>query len=41
MADYLKKIGEKYAKERYTPFVCIVKWAPEEEPTFLARFSQI
>lgn len=41
MAGYLKKINEEFAEEGYTPFVCIVKWAPEEEPTFFARFSQV
>jgi hypothetical protein len=25
----------------YTPFICIVKWRPEEELAFLARWSQL
>jgi len=37
---YLPKKDE-YEAKGYTPFVCIVKWAPEEEPTFLARFSRL
>ena len=24
----------------YTPFVCTIKWAPEEEPTFFSRFCK-
>lgn len=35
------KLKKEYEAKRYTPFVCIVKWAPEEEPTFLARFSKL
>jgi hypothetical protein len=35
------KLKEEYEAAGYTPFVCIVKWTTEEEPTFLARWSQL
>ena len=36
-----KEKKEEYEGNGYTPFVCIVKWAPAEEPTAWARFAQI
>ena len=40
MAVVYNQNKDDYEGAGYTPFVCIVKWAPEEEATFLARFSQ-
>ena len=41
MAIIYNSKKDEYEAEGYTPIVCIVKWAPEEEPTFLARFSRL
>jgi hypothetical protein len=41
MAIIYNSKKDEYEAKGYTPFVCIVKWAPEEEPTFLARFSRL
>lgn len=35
------ELKDKYEAEGYTPFVCIVKWTPEQETTFLARWSKL
>jgi len=35
------ELKEKYEAAGYTPFVCIVKWKPEQELTFLARWSKL
>ncbi len=32
---------DEHERKGYTPFVCFVKWTPEEEPIFLARFCQL
>lgn len=35
------KLKEEYEAAGYTPFVCIVKWTPDQEKTFLERWSQL
>lgn len=32
---------EEYEAKGYTPFVCIIKWAPEEELAFLANYCRV
>ena len=32
---------EEYEAEGYTPFVCFVKWTPEQEIEFLTRWSEL
>ncbi len=32
---------EEYEKAGYIPFVCIIKWEPEERPAAIKRLSQV
>lgn len=34
-------LKEKYEKAGFMPFVCIIKWKPEEEPAAIDRYSRI
>jgi hypothetical protein len=31
----------EYEKTGYIPFVCIIKWEPEERPAVIKKFSQV
>ena len=35
------ELKDQYEEEGYTPFVCIVEWTPEQETTFLRRWSKM
>jgi hypothetical protein len=35
------ELKDQYEKAGYTPFICIVKWTPEQETTFLDRWSKL
>ena len=41
MASIYNSKKEELEAAGYTPFVCIVKWTPEEETTFWERWSQL
>ena len=41
MAIIYSKLKQEYEKKGYMPFVCIITWAPEEEPAAINRYSQI
>jgi hypothetical protein len=41
MAKIFNQLKQEYESKGYMPFVCIIKWSPEEEPAAIRRYSQI
>jgi hypothetical protein len=41
MGNVYNQLKEEYESGGYLPFVCIIKWTPEEEPAAIKRYSQV
>lgn len=41
MGKVYSHLKEEYEANGYTPFVCIIKWKPEEEPAAINRYTKV
>ncbi len=41
MAIIYNHLKEEYEKKGYMPFVCILKWTPDQRPIVAAKYSQV
>lgn len=41
MAKIYNHLKEEFEKKGYMPFVCIIKWTPDQRPMVAAKYSQI
>jgi hypothetical protein len=41
MGKVYEKIKDELEKEGYTPFVCIIKWPPQDEAAAIERYLQV
>jgi hypothetical protein len=41
MAKIYNELKKEYESAGYLPFVCLIEWPPEEEPTAIERYARI